>query len=262
MFKKIFAVATLLAVGLMMTTSPARADLQDIKEAGTLRIGVPVDVPPFGFVNEKNQPAGLDIDVAQMIGEALGVKVQIQQITSANRIPYLKTKRLDLVVAAMAETPERARSISFTEPYSVLSIGVFGPPDAKVSDAAGIGDLRVGVARGTTQDMELTKRAPDATIIRFDDDATTVAAYLSSQVDLIASANVIAKSIQDRGKGRPIGEKFIFRYSPLAMGLRQEDTELLKWLNTFISTNMENGAFSELSKKWLGSPLPREIPGQ
>lgn len=261
MFKKIFAVATLVAAGLMMT-APAHADLQNIKDSGTLRIGVPVDVPPFGFVDEKNQPAGLDIDVAHMVGEALGVKVQIQQITSANRIPYLKTKRLDLVVAAMAETPERARSISFTDPYSVLSIGVFGPPDAKVSDAASIGDLRVGVARGTTQDMELTKRAPDTTIIRFDDDATTVAAYLSSQVDLIASANVIAKSIRDRGRGRAIEEKFIFRYSPLAMGLRQEDTEFLKWLDNFVSTNMSNGRFSELSKKWLGSPLPEKIPMQ
>jgi polar amino acid transport system substrate-binding protein len=90
-----------------MIAGPAAADLQEILAAGKVRIGVPVDVPPFGFVGKSNEPVGLDVDVANMIGKALGVEVELQQITGANRIPYLVTDRLDMVISAMGATPER-----------------------------------------------------------------------------------------------------------------------------------------------------------
>src|SRR3546814_2934149 len=90
----------------------------------------------------------------------------------------------------MGATPERGRQGAYSSPDSARSIGGFGPAEAEVSSPDDIGDLVVGVARGTTQDIELTALAPDATITRFDDDATAAAAYLSGQVDLIATANV------------------------------------------------------------------------
>src|SRR5688572_1536756 len=148
------ALAALLS-GLALAT-PAQADIQEIISAGKVRIGVPVDVAPFGFVDEKNEPAGLDVDVARMLAEALGVELELTQITGANRIPFLVTDKLDLVISAMGATPERALQIAFSSPYSALSIGVFGPADAPVTDPGSIGDLTVGVARGTTQDIELT----------------------------------------------------------------------------------------------------------
>ena len=89
------------AVAALMAGPAIAADLQEILENGKVRIGVPVDVPPFGFVDANNEPVGLDVDVARMIGEALGVEVELQQITGANRIPYLVTDRLDMVISAM-----------------------------------------------------------------------------------------------------------------------------------------------------------------
>src|SRR5690606_30707521 len=191
MFKPITKLAAAAVIVAAAFSGPAMAaDLQDILSSGKVRIGVPIDVPPFGFVDENNEPTGLDVDVANMIGEALGVEVELQQITGANRIPYLVTDRLDLVIASMGATPERAQQIAFISPYSALSIGVFGPDSIEVTAPGELGDQTIAVARGTTQDLELTAAAPDANIQRFDDDATAAAAFMSGQTELLATANV------------------------------------------------------------------------
>ena len=154
MLKRFYALAAAVAVAATMTAETAKAaDLQEILSRGTVRIGVPIDVPPFGFVDADNQPAGIDIDVANLIGEAMGVEVELQQITGANRIPYLVTDRLDLVIASMGATPERAQQIAFISPYSALSIGVFGPDSIEVTAPGELGDQTIAVARGTTQDL-------------------------------------------------------------------------------------------------------------
>ena len=253
--------AVALAAALWLTASPpAHAELQDILNAGVVRIGVPVDVPPFGFVDDKQQPAGLDIEVAKLVAKELGVKLEMQQITGANRIPYLMTNKVDLVISAMGATPERARQVAFSSPYAALFIGLFGPADAKVSAPGEIGDKTVGVARGTTQDIELTALAPDAKIMRFDDDATAAAAYLSGQVDLLATANVTAKALSEQHPDKALATKFIIRFSPCHIGLRQGNPNLLRWLDTFVFYEKVNGTLSKLSQKWLGSPLPANFP--
>ncbi len=99
--KRYFGLALAALLSGMALPTPAQADLQEIISAGKVRIGVPVDVPPFGFVDEKNEPAGLDVDVARMLAEALGVELELTQITGANRIPFLVTDKLDLVISAM-----------------------------------------------------------------------------------------------------------------------------------------------------------------
>ena len=236
------------------------ADLQDIISAGKVRIGVPIDVPPFGFVDQNNEPVGLDVDVANLIGEALGVEVELQQITGANRIPYLVTDRLDLVISAMGATPERAQQIAFSSPYSALAIGVFGPDDIAVSSPGDLGSETIAVARGTTQDLELTAAAPDANIQRFDDDATAAAAFLSGQAQLLATANVVAKDLMDKDPEVELNAKFILRYSPTHIGIQQGNPELLRWLDTFVFYHLTTGKLSENTEKWLGQPLPESFP--
>jgi polar amino acid transport system substrate-binding protein len=88
----------------------ARPDrLQEILDKGLVRIGVPIDVPPFGFTDENQQPVGLDVDLAQLVAKELGVELEMQQITGINRIPFLVTDKVDIVIALMGATPERAR---------------------------------------------------------------------------------------------------------------------------------------------------------
>jgi len=256
-FLKTLAAAA--AVALAMA-SPASADLQDLIDSGKVRIGVPVDVPPFGSVGPDNEPVGLDIEVAKMLAEALGVELELTQITGANRVPFLVTGKLDIVISVMGATPQRALQVAFSSPYAALAIGVFGPEGAPVTAPGEIGDLTVGVARGTTQDIELTALAPDANIMRFEDDATAAAAYLSGQVDLLATANIVTQDLAKKHPDKEFAPKFIIRFSPAHIAFPQGNPELGRWLDVFVFYNRMNGKLSELSEEWLGTPLPSDFP--
>jgi polar amino acid transport system substrate-binding protein len=249
-----------LTLGLFAGSVQVRADtLQEILDRGSVRIGVPIDVPPFGYTDENQQPVGLDVDLAKLVAEGLGVELEMQQITGINRIPFLLTDKVDIVIAVMGATPERARQIMFSSPYASLYIGVFGPKDLQVSSADEIGDYTVGVPRGTTQDISLTEMAPDANIVRFEDDATTAAAFLSGQVDLFGTANIVAQDMVKKQPGLDLVNKFVIRTSPAHMGVRQGEFNLLRWLDTFIFYSKMNGELERLHQKWMGEsmqPLP------
>src|SRR5690606_12869150 len=125
---------------------------------------------------------------------------------------------------------------------------------------ADLGSETIAVARGTTQDLELTAAAPDANIQRFDDDATAAAAFLSGQVQLLATANVVAKDLIDKNPGVVLKPKFILRYSPTHIGIQQGNPELLRWLDTCVFYHLTTGKLSEITEKWLWQPLPATLP--
>src|SRR5208282_4856064 len=174
-----------------LAAGPAQADMPQILDKGVIRIGTQMDNPPFGYIGPDGKPAGFDVELGQMIGKALGVKVDLEQIIGANRIPYLLTNKIDMVISAMGATPERAVQVMFTTPYAALYIGVYGPKGPKVTGPDGLGSLRIAATKGTTQDLTLTQLAPHANIVRFEDDATSNTAYLSGQTDLWATLNTI-----------------------------------------------------------------------
>ena len=247
-------------LALTLAAVPAHADrLQEILDEGVVRIGVPIDVPPFGFIDENQEPVGLDVDLAGMVAKELGVELELQQITGINRIPFLMTDKVDIVIAIMGATPERAKQIMFSSPYASLYIGVFGPKDLPVTSADTIGDYSVGVPRGTTQDISVTEMAPNANIVRFEDDATTVAAFLSGQVDMFGTANILVQDMVNKDPSLDLANKFVIRTSPAHMGVRHGEFNLLRWLDTFIFYSKMNGSLEALHQEWIGEsmkPLP------
>ena len=122
-----------LSLGLLHT---ARADkLQEIISKGVIRIGVPLDVPPFGSQNANREAEGFDVDMANMVAKALGVKLELTQVTGANRLPFLLTDKVDVVISVMGLTPERAKQILFSAPYANTSLAVYGPKKIVVKSA-------------------------------------------------------------------------------------------------------------------------------
>ena len=238
----------------------AKADaFEDILKKGVVRIATPLDVPPFGSQNEKREPEGFDIELAGMVAKALGVKLEMQQVTGANRIPFLLTNKVDVVISVMGLTPERAKQIMFTAPYADTQLAVFGPKSADVTSADKIGKLKVAAAKGTTQELALSAMAPKATIMRTEDDATAAAAYVSGQAELFATNSLIIPDLQKRNPSKEFDLKFTIRRSPAHMGVRMGEHNLLQWLNSFIFFNMMNGEIDRLHQKWLGmklQPLP------
>jgi len=240
---------------------PTMADqLQDILSAGKIRVGVIQDVAPFGYLDANQKPAGLDIDVANMIAKDLGVQAELVPMTAQNRIPYLVTNKVDILVALLSLTPERAKQIMFTSPYAATSIGIFGPADTKLSSIDELGSHSIGVTRGTTEHTALTATAPKANIVRFEDNATATAAYESGQVDLYATADILAYAINTGDAARKLEPKVSFGADFAFMGVRAGEFGMLQWLNSFIYVHKQNGDLGKLSKKWLNMTLPPMEP--
>lgn len=233
----------------------AAADLSDILSTGTIRIGTQMDNPPFGYVDASGKPAGFDVELGEMIGKGMGVKVELVQLIGANRIPYLLTGKVDVVVSAMGATPQRATQVMFGQPYANLYLGVFGPKSLAVSSPADLGSAKVALTKGTTQDQALSEVAPHANVVRFDDDTTSNTAFLSGQADLWATLNTVATSIGAKQPDRNIVLKFKLRDSPAHMAVRQGDFALLHWLDTFLFTIKSDGRLQGLHRKWLNEDM-------
>jgi polar amino acid transport system substrate-binding protein len=253
---KRWILAALAAVALVFAGAPAKADkFEDILKSGTVRIGVPLDVPPFGSVNAQRQAEGFDIDLANMVGKAMGVKVELVQLTGANRIPFLLTDKVDIVISVMGLTPERAKQIMFTAPYADTSLAVYGAKAQNVKSADQLGSVRVVAAKGTTQDLGLSEMNPRANIMRTEDDATAAQAYITGQADMIATNSLIIPDLMKRAPNKEFDLKFVIRRSPAHMGVRMGEHNLVRWLDSFIFFNTMNGELDKLHRKWLAAPM-------
>ncbi|AXO14205.1 amino acid ABC transporter substrate-binding protein [Thalassospira tepidiphila] len=256
-FKTAIAAVAMLAAPLGAASASA---LDSISEAGVLKVAVPQDFPPFGSVGTDMQPKGYDIDMAALIAEELGVKLELVPVTSSNRIPYLNTGKVDLVISSLGKNPDREKVIDFSDPYAPFYNGVFGPADFSVEKAADLAGMSVGVTRGAIEDLELTKIAPsDVDIKRYEDNNGTISAFLSGQVDLIATGNVTAAAIIERDPPRKPEPKFLIKNSPCYVGLNKDEPELMAKVNEIIAASIADGRLNAIAEKWLGIPLPEKL---
>lgn len=263
---KRYFIAALVAVGgavlaSALPVSSARADaLADITSSGTIRIAVPQDFPPFGSVGADMKPRGYDIDMATLIAEKLGVKLSMVPVTSANRVPYLQTNKVDLVISSLGKNPERAAVIDFSDAYAPYFSGVFAPADVDIKSAADLSGKVVGVTRGSIEDLELTKVAPaDATIKRYEDNNGNISAFLSGQVDGVVTGNVVAAAILDKNPPRKPELKFLIKDSPCYVGLNKNEPALMGKVNEIIAEAKKDGALDAISQKWLHQPLDKNL---
>ncbi len=242
-------------------SSAARADaLDDIVKSGVLKVAVPQDFPPFGSVTSDLKPQGLDIDVATLIAKKLGVKIELVPVTSANRVPYLQTKKVDLIISSLGKNPEREKVIAFSDAYAPFYNGVFGGADQKVSSAADLAGKTVGVTRGAVEDLELSKIAPASTTIkRYEDNNGTISAFLSGQVQLVATGNVVAAAIIAKNPPKKPETKFLIKNSPCSIGLNKDEPKLLAKVNEILAQTKKDGELNAVSVKWLGLPLPANL---
>jgi polar amino acid transport system substrate-binding protein len=255
--RRAFAVLGLAAT-VALATVPASAQTVDaLKKKGEINVGLLVDFPPYGTTNAQNQPDGYDADVAKLLGKEWGVKVNLVPVTGPNRIPFLLTNKVDLLVASLAITPERAKQVQFSKPYSAATIVLYGPKKANIKGPADIKPLKIGVARASTQDVALTQIAPQGTEIRrFDDDASAMQALISGQVDAIGCSTTVAAQINKR-QPDTYEPKFVLKQQEMAVAIRPGQDAVLKSVNAFVEKNTANGELNKLYRKWLETDLPK-----
>ncbi len=230
------------AVAAMGVAQSASADaLYDIKKAGKIRIAVDLGVPPYGMTDDKMQPTGSDIETAKALAKDWGLEFEHVPTTGAARIPALQTGKADLVISTLSITPERAKVIDFSKGYAVLRTAV----------------------RGTTHDTQLTKEGPKGMkLVRYEDDATEAQAFLSGQVDIFSTAELLVAPIDKKNPARQVEVKFVLDTFKLAIGVKKDETRLLEEVNKWIATNLKNGKLDAIYKKYHGNGLPDVILNQ
>ena len=263
MSKKILALLGMLTGSLMMLTTPAvdAQTVNDIVKRGKVRIGVNSGAPPFSVVDVTGKPVGYDVDVSNVFAKYLGVPVEITPFTTAARIPALEADKVDLVIATLSPTPERARVVMFTMPYSTFQLVIIAPKKSAIKSLEDLAGKKVGVSRGTPQEVALTRTAPKTTnYARFDDDSTTMQSLVSGQVDAIAIPETVFQAVTKAMPQDALEVKFPFYNQFMSIAVRRDAFELRQWLNSTLSYIKQNGELDDIAKKWTGHALPSNMP--
>ena len=183
--------------------------------------------------------------------------------TGATRIPALQTGKADLVISTLSITPERAKVIDFSKGYAVLRTVIAAPKSVNVKSLADLDGKTVGTVRGTTHDTQLTKEGPKGMkLVRFEDDATEAQAFLSGQVDIFSTAELLVAQIDKKNPARQVEVKFVLDTFKLAIGVKKDEARLLEEVNKWITANLKNGKLDAIYKEYHGNGLPDVILSQ
>ena len=240
--------ATLLAVS--FTAAPAFAEdnvyrtLDEIRESGTINIGVFSDKNPFGYVDENGDYQGYDVYFANRLGEDLGVDIEFVSTEAANRVEYLETGKVDIILANFTVTDERAEKVDFALPYMNVALGVVSPDSRVIKDLSEIGeDDEVIVISGTTAETYLIENNPEIKLQKYDTYANAKNALENGNAVAWANDNteVIAYALQN--PGYTVGIPSLGSQDTIAPAVSKGNETLLNWINEEIKSLAEEEFF-------------------
>jgi polar amino acid transport system substrate-binding protein len=262
--KRVLSGIAVAAIAIIGLAQAANADaLDDIKKSGKIRIAVDLGVPPYGMTDDKMQATGSDIETAKLLAADWGLQFEHVPTTGAARIPSLQTGKADLVISTLSITPERAKVIDFSKGYAVLRTVIAAPKNIALKSMADLDGKTVGTVRGTTHDTQLTKEGPKGMkLVRYEDDATEAQAFLSGQVDIFSTAELLVAPIDKKNPARQVEVKFVLDTFKLAIGVKKDEKRLLEEVDKWIATNLKNGKLDAIYKKYHGNGLPDVILNQ
>jgi polar amino acid transport system substrate-binding protein len=257
-----------LALGSTLLGLPASAaarTLDEILASKKLVIGVNPTLPPLGIFNDKNEIDGFDVDVARKLGELLGVKTEIVQVGSPDRIPFVSSGKIDAVLGAMTITAERQKVIDFTVPLHTEVLGVLTTKSKPYKDWMELNDPSVKLVevRGATPVKLVQEKLPKAQLLLLDNYPDAVRAIAQGRADAMIDVmdfmteHTARHKIDWRIVDAPIEVYFC------AMGVRKGNDALREKLNGAIKELHRNGYVDERWKKWFGGPMlhdPRTAP--
>ena len=211
--------------------------LDQIKESGTINIGVFSDKNPFGYVDENGEYQGYDVYFADRLAKDLGVEVNYVSTEAANRIEYLQTGKVDVILANFTVTPQRAEEVDFALPYMNVALGVVSP-DSRVIDSLENWDENdeMIVISGTTAETYLTESYPNIKLQKYDTYANAKNAIENGNGAAWANDNteVIAFALQN--PGYTVGIPTLGSSDTIAPAVSKGNQTLLDWINSEIES--------------------------
>lgn len=211
--------------------------LDEIKESGTINIGVFSDKSPFGYVDENGDYAGYDVYLAEQLGKDLGVDINYVSTEAANRVEYLKTGKVDIILANFTVTPERAEEVDFALPYMNVALGVVSPDDNVITSLDQIGkDDQVIVISGTTAETYLVKNNPEIKLQKYDAYAEAKTAFENGSGVAWANDNTEVIAFANENPGYTVGIPTLGSNDTIAPAVSKGNDTLLNWINDEIKT--------------------------
>ena len=206
--------------------------VEDIQADGKIVIGVFSDKNPFGYVDENGEYQGYDIELARQIGTDLGVDVEFVSTEAANRVEYLKTNKVDLILANFTVTPERAEAVDFCEPYMNVALGAVSHKSHVITSLDDVKDEQVIVISGTTAETYLTANCPNIKQQKFDTYAAAKTAFENDKNALWLNDNteVIAFANADLNE-YVVGIESLGNPDTIAPAVAKGNESLLTWIN-------------------------------
>ena len=238
--------------------------LDEIKESKTINIGVFSDKHPFGYVDEEGKYQGYDIYLAERLGKDMGVNINYVSTEAANRIEYLQSGKVDIILANFTVTDERKEAVDFALPYMNVALGVISPKDKVVTDLANWNaDDQMIVISGTTAEAFLVKNYPNIKLQKYDSYATAKNALENGNGAAWANDNTEVIAFAKQNPNFTVGIASLGESDTIAPAVTKGNTSLLEWLNTEIKTlegeNFFHKAYDETLKDTYGADYANEL---
>lgn len=237
--------------------------LDDIKRAGKITIGVFDSNPPFGYIDSKSHNlAGYDIDFANEIAKKLGVKLELQPTNPANRIPLLASKKVNVIVADFTITPERAQQVEFSTPYFIGG-QKFLAPKGKFTQQQELANAKIGAVKGTTEEQELRKDFPNAKVLSYDEISLALVALRNGNVQAITQDGALLAGLLAKApdKSKYAISPYTLSVEKIGIAVNKGEGRLLSKVNQTLVELEKNGRAVQIYNKWFGkssqTPLPR-----
>ncbi|MFZ7275061.1 cysteine ABC transporter substrate-binding protein [Avibacterium avium] len=259
-FKKITALfaTTLLAVSLTACndneSNSVQNRLHELQKADSVRIGVFSDKPPFGYVDNQGKSQGFDVEIAKAIGKDLlgdENKVQYVLVEAANRVEYLQSNKVDIILANFTVTPARKEVVDFAKPYMQVALGVVSKDGAVITDINQLEGKTLLVNKGTTADAYFSKHYPNIKLLKFEQNTETFEALRDGRGDALAHDNTLLFAWAKENPGFTVGIKTLGDQDFIAPAVKKGDTELLAWLDQEIEKLGKEGVLKQAYDKTL-----------
>lgn len=242
---KVIALALVLALGIVsvaLAESTART-LDEIRESGKLVIGVFSDKKPFGYVDENGEYQGYDVYLARRLAEDLGAELELVSVDAPNRVEYLQSAKVDIILANFTVTDERAEVVDFALPYMKVALGVVSPDSALITDVSELRGKTLIVSKGTTAETYFTENEPEVNLLKFDTYTEAFNALLDGRGDALSTDNteVLAWAIDN--EGFTVGVESLGSLDTIAPAVQKGNEALLAWINDEIVALGEENFF-------------------
>lgn len=230
---KAIALVLVLVLGILpsaLADANART-LDQIKESGELVIGVFSDKKPFGYVDENGEYQGYDVYLARRLAEDLGVALKLVPVDAPNRVEFLQSAKVDIILANFTVTAERAEVVDFALPYMKVALGVVSPDSALITGVTELNGKTLIVSKGTTAETYFTENHPEVKLLKFDTYTEAFNALLDGRGDALSTDNteVLAWAIEN--KGFTVGIESLGSLDTIAPAVQKGNATVLEFIN-------------------------------